>query len=380
MDFFIDSELLAGYINILGKIIKAKSNLPILGNLYIKAEKNTIKLIGTDLEVQMVATLDAKVKNPGETTVNANLFIQYVNSLKGKGELHVFQDKNTLFVEADGSSASFATRAPEDFPLFEEYAYTELFSIKSAKFTQMVDKTIFSCAKDDIRPILTGINVEVKDGILTFVSLDTFRLSLIKTDDINQSGENSQFVVPAEAMATAVKVVRDSLVASFADSDLLNVQVSKDKNFMRFSFANVVVFSRLLEGEYPNYKDIIPTDFKLDITIKRDELITALRRVGVFAQNAISQRVVLEFADSNVTLSSVVPELGSVTETVKLETEVKEKFKIAFQLRFLLEIINLIDDENIIMKGINKLSPVMFMQPSLKDSFLHLLMPLKLDE
>ncbi len=380
MDFSIDSELLAGYINIIGKIIKAKSNLPILGNLYIKAEKDKIKLIGTDLEVQMVATLDAKVKSQSETTVNANLFIQYVNSLKGKGGIHIYQDKNLLYVETEGSSASFTTRAPEDFPLFDEYAYSKLFNIKSAEFTLMVDKTIFSCAKDDIRPILTGINVEISDGSLTFVSLDTFRLSLITTDKISHFGEDTQFVVPAEAMATAVKVVRDPLVASFADKDELEVQISKDKNFMRFSFANVVVYSRLLEGEYPNYKDIIPTDFKLDMTINKTDLLTALRRVGVFAQNAISQRVVFEFKDSKLTLSSVVPELGSVTETVALPTAVKENFKIAFQLKFLLEIINLIDDENIEMKGINKLSPVMFRQPSLKDSFLHLLMPLKLDE
>ncbi len=380
MDFVIDTEFLSNYVNLIGKVVKSKSNLPILGNIYIKAEKDKVLFIGTDLEVQIVANLDAVVKKTGVTTVNANLFIQYVNSLKKEGDVRVFLNKNTLTVQSKSSKATFSTRSADDFPLFDNADYTKSFSIKASKLNLMIEKTIFSTAKDDFRPILTGINVEIDNNSLVFVSLDTFRLSLIKTKKFEATVDGYKNVIPAQAFGIVDKILKDSIVNSFAKEDIVNVYNSKDKNFIKFEYSNVVVYTRVLDGDYPNYKEIIPADFSLDVNIKKDEFLQALRRVGVFAQSAVSQRVILTFKDNVLTLESTVPELGSVNESVELLEPIDKEFKIAFQLRFLTEIVTLIDDEIVNMRGINKLSPVEFRQPSLKDEFLHLLMPLKLDE
>ncbi len=380
MKINVSAEALASFVNIVSRAVKPKSNLPVLGNIYIEASDNTLKLIGTDLEVQIVAQLNAKVQKTGKATVNASLFSQYLNTLDKTREVELSLEKNTLRVSTNSSKAEFATRDPSDFPLFESVTYEKVFDISVDDFIQISDKVLFSVAKDDIRPILTGVNIELDKDLATFVTLDTFRLSKFDYKLEKPVAKAKSMVVPSVAFDHVLRVVRDSFVSALADSEVVGISLAKNNNFAKFNYGNVVVYSRLLEGEYPKYKQIIPSEFSLVVNIPKEDFLKALKRVGVFAQNAISQKVVLTFKDASVKLESNIPELGSVTEEVPLESPVKKEFKIAFQLRFLSEVIGIISDPSFEFRGISSTAAAMFIQPSLADKYLHLLMPLKLEE
>ena len=380
MKINVSAEALASFVNIVSRAVKPKSNLPVLGNIYIEASEDFLKLIGTDLEVQIVAQLNAKVQKTGKATVNASLFSQYLNTLDKTQEVELSLEKNTLRVSTNSSKAEFATRDPSDFPLFESVSYEKVFDISVDDFIQISDKILFSVAKDDIRPILTGVNIELDKDLATFVTLDTFRLSKFDYKLDKPVAKTKSMVVPSVAFDHVLRVVRDSFVSALADSEVVGISLAKNNNFAKFNYGNVVVYSRLLEGEYPKYKQIIPSEFSLVVNIPREDFLKALKRVGVFAQNAISQKVVLTFKDASVKLESNIPELGSVTEQVPLESAVKKEFKIAFQLRFLSEVIGIISDPSFEFRGISSTAAAMFIQPSLADKYLHLLMPLKLEE
>ena len=161
MELVISAEVLASYVNIASKVVNSKANLPLLNNLLLEVSRKSIRIVGTDLEIQISATAQVAAKETGKTSVNAKLFSQYINTISKTESVTIKKGKGVLKVSSKSGDAEFTTRDVDDFPLFESSEMETLFTLQGEQFASMVDKTIFACAKDDIRPILTGINVEV---------------------------------------------------------------------------------------------------------------------------------------------------------------------------------------------------------------------------
>lgn len=378
MEFKISAEVLSSYVNIASKVVNAKANLPLLNNILLDVSKNAIQITGTDLETQITARAQLNAKEAGKTSVNAKLFSQYINSIPKTETLEISQGKGTLKVTSKAGSAEFTTRDTDDFPQFETEEMEVLFSLQGDQFATMIDKTTFACAKDDIRPILTGINVEIENDSVTMVALDTFRLSKITAQSQSKYAGKKQVVIPSVAMEHVVRIIRDSFISSVTEQPVVTCKLSKNGNFVLMQYGDIDVYARLIEGEYPAYKAVIPVAHQTEITITRATWLESIKRVGVFATSAIGQKVVLSFAEGKLVMESQVPEVGNIREELAV-TQEGEPLKIAFQIKFLQDILNLISDETVVFRGTSKTAAGVFIQPSL-DTFLHILMPLKLDD
>lgn len=378
MEFKISAEVLSSYVNIASRVVNAKANLPLLNNLLISVSKEQLTVTGTDLEIQITAKAQLSAQKTGKTSVNAKLFSQYINTLAKTDTLEVKQEKGMVKVSSSAGSAEFTTRDVEDFPLFEAEEMDTLFSLPGDVFAAMVEKTAFAAARDDIRPILTGINIEIEEDHVTMVALDTFRLSRITEKSQTKYVGNKQVVVPAVALEQLVRVIHDPFVTTVTEQPIVLCQLAKSGNFVSLKFGDIELFARLIEGEYPAYKAVIPVAHQTEVTVSRAAWLESMKRVGVFAQSAIGQKVVLEFADNKLVMESQVPEVGNIREELEVTLE-GDSLKIAFQIKFLLDILTLISDESIVFRASTKTAPGVFLQPSF-DAFLHILMPLKLDD
>lgn len=378
MKFRINAEILASYINLVSRVVSAKSNLPILSNVLIEVDKEKMRVTGTDLEIQISAIASLSAQEEGKTTVNAKLFSQYINSIPKEESIEVKEDKNTLVVSSTVGAATFSLKEPDDFPLFEEGEAELLFEIPKDTLAMMIEKTAFASAKDDIRPILTGINVEVEGSTVTMVALDTFRLSKISVPIQNKVLNKKQFVVSSFALENVSRIIRDAFISATAERDTVTFKLAKAGNFIVIEYGDVSIFARLIEGDYPEYKQVIPAAHQTEVHIEKNKLADSLKRVGVFAQSAQSQRVILSFDTDKLTMEAVVPEIGNVREEIPVTIE-GDAMKISFNMKYLSDIVSNISDETIVFRAINKTSPGLFVQPSL-DSFLHIMMPLKLED
>lgn len=378
MKFKLNAEILATYVNLVSKVVSSKANLPILSNILIEIEKNAVVFSGTDLEVQITAKTPVAPLSDGVTTVNAKLFSQYINTLPKEESVEISVDKNVLNVSSQSGAASFATKESEDFPRFEQEESEVLFDIDRNTLLTMIDKTIFAAAKEDIRPILTGVNIEADGEFVTMVALDTFRMSKLSVNVGQTFATRKQFVVNAYALDNLSRILRDAFINSTIDKDIVTFKMAKAGNIIIMQYGDISVSARVIEGEYPEYKAIIPAAYQTQVTLDKQKLLEAIKRVGVFAQSAINQRIVIKFEKEHMTLESIVPELGSVAESIPASIE-GDGLTIAFQLKFLGDAISHIDDDAIVFRAINKNSAGVFIQPSL-ETFVHLMMPLKLDD
>jgi len=378
MEFKIGAEVFSSYVNIVSKVINAKANLPLLNNVLIDVSSDSMSLTGTDLEVQVSTKTPVVGKKPGRTSVNAKLFAQYVSSIPKTETIQVKSKKGVLVLSSSVGSAEFATKDVDDFPLFDEDSMETLFVLPGEVFSRMVDNTIFACAKDDIRPILTGVNVEIDGEEVTMVALDTFRLSKMSGKSQEKYAGKRSVVIPSEAMDQVVRVIRDSFISTVTEQPVVKCSVAKAGNYVLLTFGDVSIYARLVEGEYPNYQAVIPTAHQTEVTVSRSAWLESLKRVGVFAQSAIGQKVVLTFEGGKLLMESKVPEVGNIEDSLDV-THDGEPLKIAFQSKFLLDILTLSSDDSIVFRASSKISPGVFIQPTM-ESFLHILMPLKLDE
>lgn len=378
MEFKIGAEVLASYVNTVSRIVNAKANLPLLNNILIDVQKKELFITGSDLEVQISTKTELSSADVGKTSVNAKLFSQYINSIPKDDTINISVEKGLLKVSSRVGAADFATRDVDDFPLFEEQDMDLLFTLPADTFSLMVDKTIFACARDDIRPLLTGINVEIEADSVVMVALDTFRLSKISGTSQTAYVGKKQVVIPSHAMDNMVKIVKDSFLSALTDSQTVTCRIAKSGNYVLFAYGDVKLFARLIEGEYPAYKAVIPVAQQIEASISRSTWLESIKRVSVFAQSAVGQKVVLSFAENKLTMESQVPEVGNIKEEFEITLE-GEPIRIAFQIKFLVDILTQVSDDVVIFRASSKTAPGSFLQPSL-DTFLHILMPLKLDD
>jgi|GEM_PF-2971179 len=378
MKFRINAEVLSSYVNLVSKVVSSKANLPILNNLLLETKKDSLQLTGTDLDLQITAKTLVSSESDGRITVNARLFSQYINTIPKEESIEVHLVKNQILVTSKVGAASFAVKDAEEFPLFETSDLEPLFEMEKEQLSLMIDKTTFASAKEDIRPILTGVNFEIEGDFVTMVALDTFRLSKISTKIQNRIVGKKQFVISAFSLENVTRIANDAFISSIADKNTIAFKLSESGNYTMIEFGDVQIFSRFIEGDYPEYKQAIPAAHQTEITIDRVKLLDSLKRVGVFAQSAIGQKVIMNFHDNQLEMEAFVPEMGNVREELIVKID-GEPVKIAFQLKFLADALNNLSDEMITLNTINKNSAGVFMQKSL-DKYIHLMMPLKLDD
>ena len=358
------------------KIVSSKSNLPILSNLLCTAsEDNTLKIESSNLELSVRLKLPAKVEEPGQITIPARKFTEFL-SLLSDDTLEITTDLRQLVVKTDKNQASFVTMPASDFPeLPNRGANGTQIMIEPDVFRRMVKKVCFAAASGDTHPVLTGVLFDPSEsGVLSIVATDSFRLSLFKIQ-LPEAIQGS-IIIPAQALIEV-----DHLLADNADKEAqVGVFFSREDNQIFFQVGEVEISSRLLEADYPPYQRIFPAQFVTTGIFERPELIEAIRTTSLFASRegqAITVNV--DPANGMVNLSARSSEVGSHTGQVSGQIE-GETIQLGFNSRYLLEAIGSFDTSHVRMKISGVSAPVLIEPTEGSGEYQHIVMPMSLNE
>jgi len=376
MKIQILQENLVKALNIAGRLISSKTQLPVLSNVLLSTEENRLKIASTNLEMGVVIWVGAKIEKEGSITLPCRILQEYVSSLPAdKVDLEV--KENIAILNCGQNNASFNGISASEFPSMPKKEKT-IFNFPGPFFSKIISQVAFASATDEGRPILTGVFVKSENKTLTFAATDGYRLSVKRieidkeTKEKEKKTEVKSLVIPARSLIEAEKIISDF---QKQEGNIVELGLTKDENQIIFDFPEIELSTRLLEGEFPDFEKIIPTEYTQRVFLEKDELTQAVKIASIFARDS-ANIVKLSFSDGKLKISANSPQVGQNTSEIEAKIE-GEGGEIAFNFRFLLDFLSSIDSKEIIFEMTGPLNPGVF---KVKDdpSLLHIIMPVRL--
>lgn len=354
-------ENLLPRISAVSRVASSKSALPVLENVLLSAEKGVLKIAASNLEIAVKTSVGAKVDEEGATTVPARILVNLINNLPpGKLELSVAKD--ILALSAEGATSKINGLPASEFPAIAEEG-KKILKISAKVLREAISQVSFAAAADESRPILTGILLKLGGGFLTLTGVDGFRLAEKK---INVEGDGLAAIIPARAMAEVGKLVEGEVEVSIpSDGQLL------------FQTEDYLIFTQAIEGEFPDYEQIIPANFETKLSFAREEMQKAVQLTSVFSGGGTGI-IVLNFKpkEKSLEVASQEGEVGEAKVEVAITGEGKEG-TIAFNSQYLNDALNALPADDLDLSLNGALDPALFTGPKDK-GYLHVIMPVRL--
>jgi DNA polymerase III subunit beta len=377
MKFSCNQDTFAKYLNILSRVVNAKPGLPILNNVLFDVSKNKVAMTATDLEISLNCWIGAEVSQDGKTTIPAKQLSEFVNSIPSE-QIDVSLDESIVNIETKNNVAKFNTISPEDYPVVPTVKSSEkpILRLKKEDLLLAVHRVVFSAAHDDIKPVLTGVLIEISKENISFVATDGLRLSRQVLDLSSGLDEDLKLLVPVKALEELAKIVMD--FTEDDDDEYVEIFYIKEKNQVLFRYNDIDLISRIIDGQFPEYRQIIPTGFQTSFEFKRAEFANSLKVVNIIARNISGNKIEVDIQckKGKVGLSAVQAEIG----TNKSEFEIAcggEDLKIGFSGKFLSDILNNVGEEELVFEANTDVNPGVFKIKG-DENFLHLVMPMRL--
>ncbi|MEE1048662.1 MAG: DNA polymerase III subunit beta [Clostridia bacterium] len=367
MRILCEQEVLNEAIGIVSRAVSSRSNLPVLEGIYIKAtEDGKITLTGNDMEIGIEAVAEAEVMQPGEIVINAKMISGIVRSMPAGRVSIETNEKNQTLIKSGGAKFEIAGISADEFPDLPIVDAEYSISIPAKVLKDMISKTGFAVAVSENNPILTGCLLKIEKSGLTMVALDGYRMAMCKMPMENDF-EEKQLIIPQKSLAELARIIPDT------EEDIRITATSRNAIFMFESFKMV---TRLIEGNYINYNNVIPKDYSIEIECSTDQLLESIQRVSLIILNdVVKSPVRFNISDGNINISCSTS-AGNVDDNIP--TDVMDKaLEIGFYNRYLLEAFRVIDSENVILKFNSPTSPLV-VTPTEGDDFLYLILPLRL--
>ncbi|KKW05531.1 MAG: polymerase III, beta subunit, DNA polymerase III subunit beta protein [candidate division CPR1 bacterium GW2011_GWC1_49_13] len=361
MKVTVSQEQLLPRLSAVSKFASSKAALPVLENIFLQAKKGVLTLSATDLETGVRTSFGAQVKEEGELTIPARLLVSLISNLPA-GKLTLETDKDILKISAEGFSSKINGLSAAEFPAFSLEG-VKLFTLPSTALKKSISQVSFAAAADESRPILTGVLVSLAGGSLTLAGVDGFRLAQKR---IKVPAGDLKLVISARSLSELSRLLEGEVtVLKNEDGQLI------------FQTEDFQVFAQALEGEFPDYEQIIPANFETTLKFRGSDLSKAVSLSSLFADSGVGV-VVLDFdpAKKELEVSSQESETGESKTKVAVAGEGK-KGTIAFNSRYLSDALAAFGDEEINLSLNSALDPVLFTTPSDK-AYLHVIMPVRL--
>ncbi len=347
------------------KAIANKTTNPILEGIKLVAEEETLTLSATDLDLSIEKKIKAEVKVAGETVVPGKFFSEFIKKLSNEKIELELNDKNQLKIKYIDSETYIQCFVTDEYPSFNSIETNEYFSLTCNNLKNLINKSIFSVAVDESRPILKGTLFEVGQNSVKAVALDGYRLALV-TEPIVNSTINGGVIIPARSLAEIAKLLDDS-------DEVVNVYI--DNKYLMVDIGDTKVISRTLEGEFLNYKQIIANEYTTEITINKEQITDALERASLLSKVGQNNLVKFDIKENNLTLTSN-SEIGNIKENINITLNGKDIF-IAFNARYFMEAFRTINDEFVKIK-FNSASNPCVVVPTSGEEYLYLILPVRI--
>jgi DNA polymerase III subunit beta len=352
--------------------VSARSTIQLLGGILLEARGEVVRLSATDMEISVQTSSPAEVEEEGRVVIPARIFNDIVRSLPaGRCSLEHDDSQGTVRLVAGENEYSIRTYAADDFPQLPEFDEGGAFKMSGELLVETVEKVARSYSRDETRPVLTGILISFEDSRVRMVTTDSYRLSIKETDLATTAFEGSrEAIIPARAMQEVSRI--------FGSEGEEDVEVVLSENQALFSIGDVLFGTRLIDGNFPEYKRLLPTTFEREISVSREDLIGTLRRVNLFAQRQTPPvPVSLSFSEGSVEVIVKNGEIGEAHERLPATSE--DEFLISFNPGYLLDGVSAIDTENVVFKFNEPLKPGLIVPGTNGDEpdFLYLIMPMR---
>ena len=326
-------------INVLQKVSqnKTSSNLP--GAIYMTTKNGQVELQGNDFELGIRLTIDGDIKEPGTLVVGSRYFQELIRKLPGDTiELYKPEDGNSLTITSGSSEFNLVTLHPDDFSLVEQIHDQDHVNIDSFAMKELIDLTNYAAATDEDRPVFTGALLEIKENEVTMVATDTHRMAVKKITIDEPATTPMRAIIPTKTLAEVSRLLPTDNPAM--------INIIWNRTQIVFNFEPIYIISRLIEGTYPEYEKVIPSQFDSSAVIDRREFAGAVDRVSLLAKDISYNVIRYDWAESNVTLSTQNSEIGMAKEDVAVEFK-GTPFTISFNGRYISDILRHSTGDNI---------------------------------
>ncbi|MBN2830568.1 MAG: DNA polymerase III subunit beta [Candidatus Cloacimonetes bacterium] len=341
MRFTVELKKLAEHIPHLANLIPVKNTMPILENFLIEAVegKDIVVFTVSNLYMTVICEFEAKVRESGRIAIPARVFVEMTNSLGDldNPQMTVSKEEETVNIHCGGNTYQFLSADPSEYPLVPTRTLDNAISVDAMIFNKMVNKTIFSVSLEKTRILFTGVNWKITADTQVMASSDGKRISEIALGSNTDIEKETSHILPIKCLSFMQKIIRD---------DDLDLQVVFQAARVMFAYANYTVYSNIIEGEYPDYSKVFPTEMTSTLIINNDSFKKALKRLSFLAPDE-NHKVKIEINKENLKLTTMRPEIGEadiLVENFKLEGE---DIKISTNARFLRSILDVIDTENV---------------------------------
>lgn len=350
-------------------IVENKGAMPILSHFLLTTDAEGIYLQATDLEIGTKGFYPANVIKPGAATLNARKMYDIVRELPDL-EVHMVKEENDWVTMKCGNSKFRLPGLPtEDFPALPEYSEEGLMEFSSPLLKEMINKTFFAASPDETRQALNGLLLEKTDNTANMVGTDGHRLAMISRPILKSKGsadEPMSFLIPKKALTELAKMV---------ENDDATFSFSVKNNHLAFIQGKQVIVSRKIEGKFPNYRQVIPSDNNLKVKANREDLTHALKRVALLADEK-SKMVRFEIGPKTLTLISDNSDLGAAREELPIQFD-GEEVSIGLNANYVLDILGVLEDEEVVLNLKDANHSCLITAEGDKD-YLSLVMPMRL--
>ena len=366
-------ENLAKGLGVVGRAVAARSTLPVLGNVLLATEDSRLRLSATNLELGITCWIGAKVHTEGSTTVPAKTFIDLVGTLpRERVDLELTTRTQTLQVACAQVNNDIKCIDAQEFPVLPSADDAQGIELNVRDLRAMIDQVVFAAATDDSRPVLTGTEVKIEDGEVSFAAADGFRLALCNSALSITDLEPISAIIPARSLAELARIVGDQ-----DDSVTLTLPPSRGQAI--FKADDVELVSQLIEGKFPDYQQLLPESYATRTVIGTDAFLNACRAAQVFAREAAyAARLNIKPGNGSdpgsVEVSANAAETGS-NESVLEATVEGDAVEIAFNVRYLTDVLHVIDTPNVALETNGESSPGVI-RPVGRDDFISVIMPM----
>lgn len=362
MQLQVTQENLSNALSVVARVASARGTLPILANVLIKTVENRLSISATNLDIAITRHIGAKVMEEGAITVPARLMQDFVSSLPS-GVIELKLEENKLHITTDQYQSVVNGVVADDFPVMPEISGGDTWTINAAVLKKGLQQVIMAASGDESRPVLTGVLLQTQGGRLYAAATDSYRLA---EKDLGPNDRDVQLLIPATAIQDLLRILGDYDEA---------VSVTHDDQQILFQANDVDLVARLIDGKYPDYRKLIPSQFAVEATVARTDLVNVTKVSSLFArESAGSVTINVDEAAGSLSIRSVASQLGE--NTASATGTITGSGSITLNSRYLLDALHAFSGDQVAFCFNGKLEPTLLRDPKNED-YVHIIMPLK---
>jgi DNA polymerase-3 subunit beta len=363
MKFSVTKEKLLECLQQVQNVVSTRTTLPILSNVLLQTNGSEVRLTTTDLDVGVRGSFEAQIEKEGATTLPARRLFTIIRELPSSEIQFDVDSKNAASIRSGQSFFKILGLPEEEFPPLPKFDDSKVVTIRQKDLRDGLRKTSYAISTDETRYVLNGVLFSFKDNKLTLVATDGRRLAMLDIDLEFPRSHEADIIVPTKAVTELQRLLTD-------DGD---VRVSVGGSQIAFDLNNSLLVSKLIEGNYPNYRQVIPGEMKERVTLERETFLNSLRRVSLLASDK-SNSIKLNFSKNNIDITANTPEVGEAKESLPVAYKGRE-FSIAFNPEFLMAPLRNLGEDEIFLDLIDEMSPGVI---KIQSPFLYVLMPMRI--